>query len=437
MRNLRATLTACVVVGCVVGVSACGSSSKSSSSSSSSSGASSGSSGGSASSGGSTVDIYSSLPLQGSSSAQTQPMVNGIKLALSEAGGKAGSFTVNYQSLDDSTAAAGKWDPGQTAANARKAASDPKAVYYIGEFNSGASEVSIPILNQAGIPQVSPANTYVGLTTNLPGSAPGEPTKYYPTGKRTYLRIVPIDSIQAAAGLIAMKQAGCTKIAVANDKEAYGQGLATLLELEKGYYGLTITSNTGIDPTAPNFRSYAATVKSQGADCFYFAGIVSNGAVQITKDVHAALPSAKIFGGDGVCTGSYTSAKQGGVPAAIDPLIECTVATQNLSAYPGGTQFLSAYKAKYGVANPDPYAIYGYEVMKLGLDTIASLGSKGNDKSAVLSALFAIKSRSSVLGTYGFDSNGDTTLKSYGLYKVGPDGSPVFDKTITPTQVVH
>jgi branched-chain amino acid transport system substrate-binding protein len=251
------------------------------------------------------------------------------------------------------------------------------------------------------------------------------------------LRIVPIDSIQAAAGLIAMKQAGCTKVAVANDKEAYGQGLATLLGLEKGYYGITITSDTGIDPTAPNFRSYAATVKAQGADCFYFAGIVSNGAVQLTKDVNSALPTAKIFGGDGVCTGSYTSAKQGGVPASIDPLIQCTVATQDLAAYPGGTQFLAAYKAKYGVANPDPYAIYGYEVMKLGLDTIASLGSKGSDKSAVLSALFAIKSRNSVLGTYGFDANGDTTLKSYGLYKVGSDGNPVFSKTITPTQVVH
>ena len=98
--------------------------------------------------------------------------------------------------------------------------------------------MSIPILNQAGIPQVSPANTYVGLTTNLPGSAPGEPQKYYPTGKRTYLRIVPIDSIQAAADLMAMKEAGCTKVAVANDKEAYGAGLATLLELEKGNYGV-------------------------------------------------------------------------------------------------------------------------------------------------------------------------------------------------------
>ena len=287
------------------------------SSSSSTSSAGGGSS--SSSSGGNTVDIYSSLPLQGASTAQTDPMVNGIKLALSEAGGKAGQWTVNYQSLDDSTAAAAKWDPGQTAANARKVATDPKAVYYIGEFNSGASEVSIPILNQGGIPQVSPANTYVGLTTNLPGSAPGEPEKYYPTGVRTYLRIVPIDSIQAAAGLIAMKQAGCTKVAIANDKEAYGAGLATLLELEKGYYGVNIVSNTGIDPTAPNFRSYASTIQGQGADCFYFAGIVSNGAVQITKDVNSALPKAKIFGGDGVCTDSYTSATKGGVPAAIVP----------------------------------------------------------------------------------------------------------------------
>src|SRR5499433_1180559 len=223
-----------------------------------------------------TIDIYSSLPLQGASSAQTGPMVNGIKLALSQAGNKAGQWTVNYQVLDDSTAAAGKWDPGQTAANARKVASDPKAVFYIGEFNSGASEVSIPILNQAGIPQVSPANTYVGLTTNLPGSAPGEPQKFYPSGNRTYLRIVPIDSIQGAADLMAMKQAGCTKVAVANDKEAYGSGLATLLGLEKGSYGVNIVSNTGIDPTAGNFRTYAQTVKASGADCFFFAGIVSN-----------------------------------------------------------------------------------------------------------------------------------------------------------------
>jgi branched-chain amino acid transport system substrate-binding protein len=405
----------------------------------SSSGSSSSSAGGgsSSSASGKTVDIYSSLPLQGASTSQTLPLVNGIKLALSQAGNKAGQWTVNYQSLDDSTAAAGKWDPGQTAANARKVATDPKAVYYIGEFNSGASEVSIPILNQAGLPQVSPANTYVGLTTNLPGSAPGEPQKYYPSGTRTYLRIVPIDSIQAASDLIAMKQAGCTKVAVANDKEAYGSGLATLLGLEKSFYGVNIVSNTGIDPTSPNFRSYASTIQGQGADCFFFAGITANGAVQIVKDVNSALPKAKIFGGDGVCSDTWTSAAKGGVPASIDPLIQCTVATLDLAAYPGGKDFLAAYKAKYGTANPDPYAIYGYEVMKLGLDTIAKLGAQGNSKSDVLKALFATTQRNSVLGTYGFDKNGDTTLKSYGLYKVGPNGEPVFFKTITPTKTVQ
>ena len=70
--------------------------------------------------------------------------------------------------------------------------------------------------------------------------------------------------------------------------------------------------------------------------------------------------------------------------------------------------------------------------MKLGLDTIAGLGAKGNNKAAVLAALFATKARSSVLGTYGFDKNGDTTLKDYGLYKVGPDGNPLFEKTVKP-----
>jgi branched-chain amino acid transport system substrate-binding protein len=386
-------------------------------------------------SGSKTLDIYSSLPLTGASAAQTIPLVNGIKLALTQAHGKAGRWTINYLSLNDATPSTGGWDPTQTSANARMAAADPKAIYYIGEFNKGADEVSLPILNEAGIPQVGPANTYVGLTTSLPGSARGEPGEYDPTGRRTYLRIVPIDSIQAAADLIAMRQAGCTRVAVANDKEAYGDGLARLLELESGYYGVTIISDTGIDPTASDFRSYASTIQGLGADCFFFSGIPSGAGVQITKNVHAAIPTARIFAPDRMCTSSWTNPTDGGVPASIDPLIECTAPTQGLTSYPGGRAFLAAYEAAYGVSDPAPDSIYGYEAMKLGLDTIGRLGSRAT-KSTVLKALFAIKTRRSVLGTYGFDANGDTTLKSYGLYKVA-NGDPVFDKTITPTRTAH
>src|SRR5581483_7315360 len=138
MRFPRRAVIGLLIAGAAIAIAACGSSSSSSSG------------GSSGPSGSNVIDVYSSLPLQGASTAQTQPMVNGMKLALDQAGDKAGQWKINYQSLDDSTAAAGKWDPSQCAANARKVAADPKAVFYMGEFNSGCSEVSIPILNQAG-----------------------------------------------------------------------------------------------------------------------------------------------------------------------------------------------------------------------------------------------------------------------------------------------
>jgi branched-chain amino acid transport system substrate-binding protein len=429
MRLSNRAFAVCLVAVAALAIAACGSSNKSTTGASSSPS----STPSSSSSGSGTVDIYSSLPLQGAVSATTDQVVNGEKLALSQAGGKAGQFTVNFQSLDDSTAtsAATTCDVNQSEANARKAATDPKAVYYIGEFNSGCSKVTIPILNQAGIPQVSPANTYVGLTTNDPGSAPGEPQKYYPTGTRTYLRLVPRDSIQAVADLIAMKQWGCTRVADANDKTAYGAGLALQVQLHAKANGITVTGDTALDPTSPNFRAYASSIKAQGVNCV-FTGFNPTGEVQLIKDIHAAIPGAKVMGDDGTCEAAITNPSKGGIPASLGPLYRCTVATLDLAAYPGGKTFEAAYAAAYHVAQSaiDPYAIYGYEAMKLGLDTISSLGSQGNSKSAVLHALFAIKSRSSVLGTYGFDANGDTTLTKYGVYEVGPDGNPKFLTTV-------
>ncbi len=427
MRIGRATSAGALAVA-VLAIAACGSSSKSSSSSTSS--ASSGSSSGSSSSSG-TIDIYSDLPLTGAVTAQTVPALNGEKLALKQAGFKAGQWKVNFVSLNDATATSPtNYDLNVCQANARKAATDPKAVYMVGPFNSGCAEVEIPITNEGGLAQVSPANTYPGLTTNDPGTSPGEPGKYYPTGKRTYLRIVPRDTIQGQAGLVAMKQLGCTRVAVANDKTPYGVGLATQIQLHQKDYGITVTGVTPVDPTSPNFRSYASTVKSQGANCVYTA-FNPPGEVELVKDINAAIPTAKIFGGDGVCSGGETNPKMGGFPASIAPLFHCTVATQGLTTYPGGQAFLAAYKTAYGVAQPDPYSIYGYEAMQLGLRTIAKLGAKGNNKAAVVAALFATKNYAGAIGTYGFDANGDTTLKSYGLYNVGSDGNPVFAKTIT------
>src|SRR5919199_462213 len=135
----------CLLAALSFGIAACGGNDNK--------GSSGGTSGG-GSTGSTTLTIYSSLPLQGDSRPQSVSVVNGEKLALEKAGGKVGKFTIKYVSLDDSTAAAGKWDPGATSANARKAAQDKSTIPYLGEFNSGATAISLPVLNEAGILQI-------------------------------------------------------------------------------------------------------------------------------------------------------------------------------------------------------------------------------------------------------------------------------------------
>ncbi|HEV2785036.1 MAG TPA: branched-chain amino acid ABC transporter substrate-binding protein [Solirubrobacteraceae bacterium] len=377
---------------------------------------------------GGTKTIYSSLPLQGAARPQTTAMVRGIRLALKDVGNKAGDITGKYQSLDDSTAQQGGWTPEATSQNARKAAQDDDIGVYIGEFNSGASAVSIPILSDAKVPQISPANTAVGLTSDEPGADKGEPTKYYPSGFRNYVRIVPKDTIQGAALATVMKEDGCTKVAMANDKEVYGAGLARNITMSAEQQDLQIIFNEGIDTKAPNYRALASRAKQQGADCFVFSGITSNNGVQIFKDFEAALPNAKLFGPDGVAETGFFDPKEGGIPASVAQKVKVTVATLDPASYPPeGRAFFESYEKEYNDANPDPYAIYGYEAMRLALDAIERSGT--GEKEDIVKALFATKDRSSVLGTYSIDENGDTTLTDYGVYGI-EGGELKFDKTV-------
>jgi branched-chain amino acid transport system substrate-binding protein len=386
--------------------------------------------GGGGGSEGGTVNIYSSLPLQGAQRLQTTAAVKGIQLALKQANNKAGNFTVNYKSLDDSTAQVGNWTPEATSANARKVAQDDKAVAYIGEFNSGASAISMPLLNEASppVPQISFANTAVGLTSDEPGAEPGEPDKYYPSGERHYMRIVPKDTIQGAALATTMKEDGCTTIAIANDKEVYGAGLAKNVQGSAEEQGLKIAFNEGIDPKASNFRSLAGRAKSANVDCFVFSGTTPNGGVQIMKDFSAAIPDAKLYGPDGVSNAEFFDPKEGGVPAGVAKKVKITVATLDPESYPPeGQEFFEQYKSEYGVKNVDVYALYAYEATRLVLDAIERAGSA--DRTEILKAMFETKDRKSVLGTYSIDENGDTTITDYGVYTI-EDGALKFDKTI-------
>ncbi len=382
---------------------------------------------------GTTLTIYSSLPLQGTSKEQSEAVIDGERLALKEAGEKVGKFKLKYVSLDDSTAQnPGTADEAQTAQNARKAVQDESTIFYLGEFNSGGSKVSIPILNKANIPQISPSNTYVGLTTDKPGSEPGEPEKYYPAQTRTYARVVPADDIQGAALVTIMKEDGCQSVYIFNDKTTYGAGLARNIELSAEQQGLKVDGNDGTDRNAPNYRSLAAKVDS---DCFVGSGVTGENYVQVFKDVAAANPDVKLYGPDGVAEEAFTNPAEGGIPAEVGARTKITVATLGLEEFKKrnnaqAEEFFTSFEKEYNDPTPDPYAIYGYETMSLALATLEAVGDKANDREAVRAQLLDnTKDRESALGVYSIDENGDTTLTDYGLYLI-KDGEPTFERVI-------
>jgi branched-chain amino acid transport system substrate-binding protein len=336
--------------------------------------------------------VYSSLPLSGASRGQTKAVNDGARQALQEAGGMAGGQAIKFVTLNDATKRAGNWTPARASANARRAAKDATAVALIGSFNSGASAITIPITNQAGLPSISPSNTFIGLTTGGPGANPGEPRKYYPSGARTFFRIMPNDKVQADALATAMRDRGCKTVSAVHDGEVYGRGMNTLLRRATARLGMKVAHTKRISKRTRRFGSL-------GADCVAYTGITANGAVRLFR---AAPRKAQLFASDGVAESGFT----GRIPSSVAKRMTITVSTLAPSAYPGAAI----------IGSGDPYKIYGYEAMKLILD---GLNAAGPTRAALLGYLqTGVQNRPSVLGTYSLDANGDTTLRTYGLYGV-------------------
>ena len=361
------------------------------------------------------VTVYSSLPLQGASRVQSLDVQRGAELALDQRGGKAGSCTVDYKKLDDSTAQAGTWDPGATSANARKVATDDNAIALLGEFNSGASAISIPITNEAGILQVSPSNTALELTKDAGPDDKGAPEKYYPSGERTYGRVVPADHIQGSAQAEWMAEEGVKKLYVLDDKQVYGLGVAKTTADAAELNGIEVVGTDGIDPKAPNYRSLASKIADSGADAVVFGGIVDNNAVQLYKDLGAALPDATLWGPDGVATSTFTN----DLPQDVQARTYLTVATINEEDYPPkGQKFFDDFKAKYNQKIVQPYAIYGYEAMDVVLDSMERAGDSCNDRQTVIDEFFNTTDKEGVTGTYDIDDDGDVNISQFGRFRV-------------------
>lgn len=369
------------------------------------------------------VKIVSSLPRTGSANAQTTTMVNAIRMAIEDVGGKVGNFKIVYEDWDDASPERGQWDPAVEAANADKAIKDPDVMAYIGTYNSGAAKISMPKLNQAGVLMVSPANTWPGLTKPGVGE-PNEPKVYRPSGNVTYFRVCPADDIQGIVAAKWSKELGASKVFIIHDGELYGKGVAMMLKRSAKEVGLEVVGWEQLDVKASNYRSLAVKIKQTNPDVVYYGGTTQTNAGQLAKDIRAAGIKAKYMVPDGCFEKAF-------IDAAGKENLEGTAYITFGGLPPNklegkGKEFYESYKKRFG-AEPEGYSVYSYEATRVVLDALARSGKK--DRAALIKAVAETKDYVGVLGTWSFDANGDTTVRSMSGNTV-KNGEFVFEKAL-------
>ena len=369
------------------------------------------------------VKIVSSLPRTGSAKQQSDTIVRGIRMAIEESAATAGPFRVEYLDLDDSTAAAGQWTSEAEAANARRALQDPDVMAYIGTFNSGAAKVSMPILNLGDLLMVSPANTAVGLTK--PGlGAPGEPDVYRPTGRLNYVRVVPADDLQGPLSADWARKRGVTKVYILDDNEVYGKGIADLFDERCREVGIQVLGHDSIDAKAQEFKSLMASVKATDPDLVYFGGTTQSKGGQLAKDMASAGIDAILLVPDGCREQVFIDSA-----GATNLEGRCFVTFGGLPPEKltgKGSEFVERYRRRFG-ETPEAYAVYGYEAACVALQAIREAGRK--DRRSISDAALAIREFDGALGRWGFDDNGDTTMRTLTV-SVVRDGRFEFEEVL-------
>jgi len=363
------------------------------------------------------VKIVSSLPLQSLNRVFTVPIVNAIKLALEEQGGRAGNTIVEYESYDDASAATQGYDPEVEAANARKAAADPSIVAYIGTYNSGAARLSIPITCQANLAMVSPTNTYPGLTKPYESDEPG---RYYPNCRRNYARVIPADDIQGTVGARWAKELGAVRVYVLHDGDAsnlYGRVTSESFRAEANRIGLQEVGYASARK-ANVYKQLANDIAASGADFVYYGGTSGQNAGFLLRDLKQASPSIRFMGPDGIADNFFF--RQAGDKALGAYITSCCVEVKD---YIGSQKtWAEKYKARFG-ESADVYSIYGYEAAKVVLAAIAKAAQRADDRAKVRDLVMATTDFDGVLGRWSFDANGDTSLQTMAGLKIAKIGA--------------
>ncbi len=366
---------------------------------------------------GDKLTVYSSAALSGDQRQSGEALVNGQRLALADAGGRAGKFTVGLAVLNSVQGRMRLWSEGQVASNARTAVQDPLSIAYIGDNDSASTAITLPLLNQAGTLQITPLASYSALTSPEHGAA-GEPQRFYPSRTRTLGRLAPGSIGEAAALARLQRQQGCSSSFLIAGDSPQGRNFEALVAEQIRAAGIRLAGTTTVGGGQPSVGAVAAQLARSKADCFFYGAAADLDAARLINAAIAARDSLKAFGGRGLTDEQFTqnlSARAQQATLITTPGPD----PDRLSAR--GKEFVKRYRAQFG-SDPGSAGLYGYEAMAVVIDALRRAGPNANNRVTVVDSFRAIKGRDSVLGRYSVTPTGDTTLNQFLVSRVVAGG---------------
>jgi branched-chain amino acid transport system substrate-binding protein len=380
--------------------------------------------GGSASGGGKgTVKIGVDLPLSGNEVANGEPTLNGIKLAVKEANanGGVGGYTVDLNIQDD--AVNGLHNPDQGATNAGTLVADQAVVGMVGPFNSNVARAEIPVTNEGGLAQCSPANTGVDLTKD--GSEVYRPSK---PDARNYFRLAAPDDIQGPAmATFDFEELGAKTVYILDDTEAFGAGVADQFQKKFEELGGTVVKRDGQKYSADvDYTSLFNAAKALNPDVVYFGGTqVTGGGLARKQMVQAGMGDVPFTGPDGIAD-LGTGGSEGAfiTLAGVENSDNVYGTVAGVHDLPSGSTFADRYKAEYN-KDPGAYSALAYACTQVILKAIGDSAGSASDMAALREAVRAYifdpsHEYDTELGTIHFTERGDIKEAYITYYKVDP-----------------
>jgi branched-chain amino acid transport system substrate-binding protein len=369
-----------------------------------------------------TVKVAVELPYQGSEKAASEPIFNGIKLAVKEAGGGAGGYAIEVPDVFDD-AVNGAHDPQTGARNVTTIATDPEFVAVIGPLNSSVAAAQIPITNEAGLLQCSPANTNEGLTKPEFGAL--DVRKANPD-KINYVRVVTTDDNQGpAAARYMLERLSLKNIFIIDDTETFGDGIADNFQKYLEDNGGTVADRQGVPKTTTDYAPIMTAAKAKNPDGIYFGGVTATGGARILNAAIQAGLDVPYVGPDGIYDGSAAT-KDSFLNLAGANAKNSYATAAAVGDFPGREEFAARYKAEYG-SDPTGYSATGYACAQVVIDALNRANPSG-DMAAVREAVRAAAvdpsaTYTTVIGEFKFDENGDTSQKIISFYAFDPAGA--------------